>query len=70
MTLSELRKLKKSLPKGATAELASIYGLSRKYINSILRGDRRNGDVLHSAVLMAEKELERKKSIQQRIKML
>jgi hypothetical protein len=53
MTTDELKKLKKSMPRGYRNTLAEKFEVTTGYIDQILRGDKTRPDVIDSAIEIA-----------------
>jgi hypothetical protein len=70
MTNSELRKLKKSLPKGYRKILASKKECRAEYIDAVLSGRRQSIDIIESAVELAKAHKEKMENLSMEIKQL
>lgn len=55
MTKSELRKLRKKLPKDYRSRIAEKTGLSSDYVYRVLIGERQNEKIIDAAIVLAEK---------------
>lgn len=55
MTKTELRKLRKKLPKKAFKAIADKFGMHEFSVRNILSGSRNNDDVVNEAIRIAEK---------------
>lgn len=62
MSPSELKKLKKSLPKNHLDVLSKNSGFSKTYVWQVLAGERNNNDIIDAAILLANQEKEQAKN--------
>jgi predicted aldo/keto reductase-like oxidoreductase len=54
MTKTELRKLRKNLPKGAFKKIAIQFGMHEFSVRNVLSGSRNNPEVVNEAIRIAE----------------
>ena len=66
MTKSQLRKLRKRLPKGWMGTLAKKTGYNQYHICNVLHGTRNNMGIIEQAVILAEEHSNFLKSITRR----
>ncbi|MBL7970086.1 MAG: hypothetical protein JNL03_01090 [Prolixibacteraceae bacterium] len=53
MTREELKKLKKSMPRGYRDTLSEEFNVTTGYIDQILRGDKTRPDIIDRAIEIA-----------------
>lgn len=67
---TDLKRLRKSLPKGTVSVIAKRRRLSAEYVRRVLRGDAIRLDIIQDAIEAVEKDKAAREKIKQKITQL
>lgn len=67
LSKSQLKKLRKKLPRGAVKRISEEVGISRQAINDVFNGNYINTEVIKKAIEIAEEQHNEQSQLSQKI---